>query len=225
MQAAEQKRTGTGILHRCRAAVEWRVRYLIRRNGVFQRFFFSRFKRKNPNAPVKLNLGCNIVYMDGWINIDVDWRVRADVYADIRKLTVIFPGESVDAILMSHVISYFSLEAAQRFFRLAYSLLRQGGTVIFEFPDIRKIAVSLTETRQIDDGEAYQRYLELLRPIFASVPETISGGRKYDTYVFAWSAMHMEKALRAAGFREIRVLPPEYHGRQILRDTRIEAVK
>ena len=203
----------------------WRVSYVIRHCKFYHSVFYKRFRRKNPNAPVQLNLGCNIVYMENWINVDVDWRVRADIYADIRKLSGIFPSESVDAILMSHVISYFSLEAARRFFKAVFSLLKPGGVSIFEFPDILKLARQLNETQSIDDDEALTHYLELLRPVFAYVPESVIGERKYDTYIFAWSAMHMQKELAAAGFCEIKVLPPELHGGQILRDTRIEASK
>ena len=209
------------ICHR----IKWRINFRFRNSKFFYRSFYKRLLRKETSTPVLLNLGCNIVYMENWINVDVDWRVKADIYADIRDLSRIFPGNSVDTILMSHVISYFSLEAARRFFRLAYSILKPGGKLVFEFPDIKKLATSFCEIDSIDDDDEFNRYLELLRPVFACIPEEKIGTERYDTYVFAWSAMHMKKELSLAGFREIEVLPPEYHGKQVLRDTRIECCK
>ena len=205
--------------------IKSRSLYLVRRNFLYCRTFYSRFRRKYPDRPVKLNLGCNVIYMEDWINVDFDKHFRADLYADLRKIAGFFPEGSVDAILLSHVISYLSHEDALRFFAAVRPMLKDNAPLILEFPDIKKIAGNVLQLDSCGNDAEWEQFVECLRPIFAFVPEQFTHGKKYDTYVFSWSAAQAKYQLEKAGYRKVLVLPPQYHNGLCNRDTRIEAYK
>ena len=108
---------------------------------------------------------------------------------------------------------------------MSYFLLKPNGKLILEFPDIQKIAKSLCEINSIDDIKLFETYLELLRPIYAFVPQKLIGETKYETYIFAWSAMHIKRELEKIGFVDIKIIAPKFHGGQVSRDTRVECRK
>ena len=203
--------------------VKWSILYRIRRSSIYHNLFYTLYKKKYPDAPVRLNLGCNCIYMDAWINLDNDKTVRADFYGDLRNIAAYFPTCSVDAVLLSHVISYLNLKDARSFFRSAFHILKDNAPLILEFPDIQKIAAKILTFDSCEDENTLYEYLECIRPIFALNFETEQLDKDYAKYIFAWSAMHICKELQKAGFRKISVLPTQYHPGYQNRDTRIEA--
>jgi len=53
----------------------------------------------------KLNLGCGMDYREGWVNLDSNPEVKADVYCDIER-TLPFGDNFFDLIHASHVIEH-----------------------------------------------------------------------------------------------------------------------
>jgi SAM-dependent methyltransferase len=56
----------------------------------------------------KLNLGCENEYLDGWVNLDLDKKVRADVYHNLDKFPYPFKDNEFDEILASHILEHVS---------------------------------------------------------------------------------------------------------------------
>jgi len=54
----------------------------------------------------KLNLGCEREYKEGWINLDFDRRVKADIYWDLNKYPYPFKNNEFDEILASSVLEH-----------------------------------------------------------------------------------------------------------------------
>jgi len=54
----------------------------------------------------KLNLGCGLNYKEGWINLDFDRNIRADIYWDLNKLPWPFEDEEFDFILMESILEH-----------------------------------------------------------------------------------------------------------------------
>lgn len=55
---------------------------------------------------MKLNLGCGADYREGWVNVDVVERAKADIYHDLEIFPWPFPNDCADYILMDNVIEH-----------------------------------------------------------------------------------------------------------------------
>lgn len=58
---------------------------------------------------IKLNLGCGKDYKDGWINVDFNKEVKADIYADLTK-KLPFKNNEVDEVLMDNTLEHIKRE-------------------------------------------------------------------------------------------------------------------
>ena len=54
----------------------------------------------------RLNLGCNKVYKEGWVNLDIDRNYKADVYHNLNIYPYPFKNKEFDYILASHIIEH-----------------------------------------------------------------------------------------------------------------------
>jgi len=93
---------------------------------------------------IKLHLGCQEKYLKGYINIDLPppehtvERVKADIYADVRKLS--YAHESVDEVRSHHLLEHFSRQEALVLLARWHSWLRMGGLLVVETPDFEESA-------------------------------------------------------------------------------------
>ena len=99
----------------------------------------------NQLSEVKLNLGSGGRPLKGWINIDnYDYEEgdtsrsgsEYDIKMDIRQLDV--DDESVDAILMVHVVEHFVRWQFMDLLDMCHAKLKKGGQFIIETPDLDK---------------------------------------------------------------------------------------
>ena len=85
--------------------------------------------------PLKLNLGCGNDVREGYINID-KYNIKADVKADIMKLP--YENDSVNEILISHVIEHISWRLHIVLFEEMHRVLSKEGKLIFAYPEFEK---------------------------------------------------------------------------------------
>jgi SAM-dependent methyltransferase len=81
---------------------------------------------------VRLNVGCADNKVDGFLNLDMDERVRPDVQWDVETTPLPFADSTFDCILASHV-----LEHVHRIIPLVYDfhrILKPGGHLIAVTP-------------------------------------------------------------------------------------------
>lgn len=185
----------------------------------YLRKIFFKTKKVEGKANLKLNLGCGQMYLPGWVNIDLDQNVKPDLLCGFNDLHHHFEKHSVDEILMLHSISYLRLWEARDFFKRTNEILKVGGTLTLEFPDLVKCAKVVTSANDLD------QYLEGVRGIFAFDLDQIKKKESFGTYSFGWSSWHIKKELLEMGFKEVQILDPETHGKRNWRDTRIIAKK
>jgi hypothetical protein len=174
---------------------------------------------QNPSL-LHLHLGCGSNYLDGWVNVDVMEECKADMIMNFKDIKKNFQPDTVGVILMIHSISYLRLWEARDFFSDAISLIRKGGKLILEFPDIAKCSKAL-----LDSENKVTDYLEAVRAIYAFDMEQIQRKEPFYTYTFGWSTWHISHELKKAGFTTIEIMAPQTHGPRVWRDTRIEAIK
>ena len=182
-------------------------------------FYYVKNNEQKSDRKLNLNLGCGQIYRDGWINVDIDKSVRTDICCDFIHLKNHFKTDTLDLIYMIHSISYLNLWESILFFEDAYELLKTGGVLELEFPDIQKCSKIIIENS--DNGN----YIEAVRAIYAFDLNQIKNKEVYKPYAFGWSGLYMKETLHKIGFSQVDILEPETHEKRNWRDTRIIAIK
>jgi SAM-dependent methyltransferase len=108
------------------------------------------FYSYNPHlkGEIKLHLGCGTKYRKEWCNIDAyptqdnethrgASKVTPDLWADILNLPA--HNNSVDIVYSSHVVEHFYRHQAIKLFQEIRRVLKPGGYVITEMPDLTRI--------------------------------------------------------------------------------------
>ncbi len=75
----------------------------------------------------RINLGCGGTYMDGWVNCDVNHRVKADVYFDANKPPYPLESDMAEFILMDNVMEH--LDDIPAVMDELYRILAPGGVL------------------------------------------------------------------------------------------------
>jgi len=183
-------------------------------------FYYRRLKSKVTfKSPLKLHLGCSVVYLKDYVNIDISSNSVADLKADFRELYKIYSPETVTEILVVHGISYLRYWECLDFFKQCYILLKKGGKLIIEFPDIEKCSSQLLKSRY-----NLVEYMEAVRGIYAFDLKQIRNREKFQTYAFGWSAWHLSEELKKTNFTDIVCSTGMLHSYS-WRDSRVEATK
>lgn len=92
---------------------------------------------------MKLNLGCGNLPMVGedWVNIDMAPGPHVDRVADILHLD--YPPESIDEIMLRHVIEHIHPDDWPGALIEWTAMLKVGGKIVIECPDFVKVAAGI----------------------------------------------------------------------------------
>lgn len=119
------------------------------------------------NSFTKLNLGCGDKVLDGYVNVDTAPSrkgIEPDVLADLRQLP--FDPESADEILAVHVIEHFYLWETRDLLSHWKSILRPGGALILECPNLLTAARSLVEDETLASDLSGKRGQHVMWPVY-----------------------------------------------------------
>lgn len=115
---------------------------------------------------IRLNLGCGAKVLDGWVNVDVVARGGAnyqqvkgkkpDVDADIRDLP--FDDDYADEAMAIHVLEHFYTWEAEDVLREWIRVLKPGGKLIIEVPDLDKVVYHILNETQIPNFTIWALY-------------------------------------------------------------------
>ncbi|MCC6049694.1 MAG: methyltransferase domain-containing protein [Thermofilum sp.] len=90
---------------------------------------------------MKLNLGCGLDVRDGYINIDVRKVHPKILVLDLEKeLLRPFPDSSAEEIIAKDFIEHLSWRVVEDFLRDCYRVLKRGGRMYIQVPDLEAIA-------------------------------------------------------------------------------------
>lgn len=146
-------------------------------------------------GPLKLHVGCGNTYLPGFVNIDNDPASVADIQADAMDLP--FPPDSVDEIHAYHLIEHFDLIHAHYLLAHWFSLMKPGGTLVIETPD-------LTDTFKTFMRSDENRKRTLLQWIYG----VDSPGMGHKT---GFDHRLLTRLLEQCGFEEIKRVDPLTH--------------
>ncbi len=146
--------------------------------------------------PIRLNLGSGPRRVAGWVNLDI-LGMDPDLHWDLQR-GIPFPDASVQATFLEHVLEHFAMEDALRVLRECRRVLVPGGVVRAGVPDFGLYMRSYAE-----DGDVIER----LRPgrptpLLAVAEVALQHGHRS-----VWDAMTLERALKEAGFADVRARP------------------
>lgn len=174
--------------------------------------------------PVKLNLGCGEKLLPGYVNVDLQ-RPKSTLPAeavflesDIRKLP--YEEGTVDEILASHIIEHFYIWEVPDMLSEWFRILKPGGKLTVDAPDIFKCAINLLQLRTT--GQPVTAINLGLWGFYGNpLPKDALGMHKW-----GWVPESVIQALVLTGFTEVVEAPPEKHGfKGPQRDMRIVATK
>jgi len=174
------------------------------------------------NQEININIGCGADYQPDCINIDRDPNVRSDISTDYTNIDQLFAPQSIASITLNHSIGYLPIWEAQDFFKKAKRLLKPGGKLVIETPNILKAIEKIqTSVASISNGEIAE-YIEGVRAFHAFGVDDMQTKNSYTPYSLSWSPEHIKHELQSAEFSQIKILPPQTHS--MWRDMRVEAV-
>lgn len=94
---------------------------------------------------MKLHLGCGKNIKDGYVNID--GFVKGDNVVNMDILHLSYPDDSIDEILAEHLFEHIPFKDEERIFTECFRLLRAGGKLVIETPDMEWLCKQFLEAK------------------------------------------------------------------------------
>jgi predicted SAM-dependent methyltransferase len=88
--------------------------------------------------PIRVHLGCGPVYLDGWLNLDIERGSRADIRVDLR-FGLPLPGESTSYVFSEHVFEHLELLDGKQLLRDICRSLAPSGVLRIAMPDLASL--------------------------------------------------------------------------------------
>jgi len=171
---------------------------------------------------VKINIGCGKQTWDDFYCVDAVRHQKASRPPDlihafefdgaILQNPLPLPGSCADEVHNYHFIEHFYRWEAPALINEFCRLLKPGGSLVMELPDIALAARNLLK------GHKDQL---CMWPIYGD-PSWVD---PYMCHRWGYTQLSITALLEEAGLTKIKISAPQTHGRRINRDMRIEAVK
>lgn len=180
--------------------------YLVKKNKLNK--IITEYKKNN--LPIKLHIGCGILYKDEWINIDnnSDNNIKKlDLNWDISK-NLPLTEASVDYIYNEHFIEHLTYVQGQNFLKNAFKILKHGGVARIACPDLDYLINGYIENnwREQDWVTKYNCQWIKSRCEMINICLNISPwGHQY-----VYNREDLTRALTEAGFRKENIYEVEY---------------
>jgi len=165
---------------------------------------------------VNIHIGCGDDIKPGYINID-EFNPLADLQIPIQAIE--YPENSVDRIEGYMVLEHLSLDDARSFLRNAHRMLKPGGILILEVPDLEKVSRLLLVFGS--DPEYLEKGAFGLRGIFGEPKPNMTIG---DIHKWGYTPSFAARLMEEAGFIKFAITDGMSHCYP-LRDMRLEAIK
>ncbi|MBU0580719.1 MAG: methyltransferase domain-containing protein [Candidatus Margulisbacteria bacterium] len=191
---------------------------IIRVFGFMKNFLYQ--LNLNSDKEKKLHLGCGKSKREGWINIDVDSKLKPDIVASAVKLNM-FKDCSTSIIEACHLLEHLTYDEAENALDEWFRVLKDNGKLYLELPDLRRCIELLCEKsgREAD----WFAMIGLYGDVAGIKKDGMTQVHKY-----GWTFEELERSLKKAGFREINKIPITQTWRKATkykRDMRIECIK
>lgn len=172
---------------------------------------------------MRVNFGCGRRVLDGWFNVDAVLSPRAPRAPELLHAVTFKRDGAIanplpladgcaDELQALHVVEHVCAWEAPALVGEWRRLLKSGGQLILELPDIEKAAQNLLRGR----GDQWCMW-----PFYGDP----SHRDPWMTHRWGYTPVTIMDLVAECGFVEIKVLPPQTHGPRPDRDMRVEARK
>lgn len=163
---------------------------------------------------MKLNIGCGKMVLDGWVNCDVQKNPKAkrapELLCDAKSVPL--ADGCADVVMALHLIEHFYFWDVECVLAEWRRLLKPGGKLILELPDLEKACKNLLS------GKNDQM---CMWPLYGD-----PGHRDpFMCHRWGYTPKTLKALLVANGFGSVKFAAPQTHGKRSNRDMRAEAVK
>lgn len=97
----------------------------------------------NGNGPLKLYVGSGDKRYPGYVGVDAVKRAGADIIAPADKIPL--PANCADEVMAIHLVEHAHYWEAPDLFREWFRLLKPGGLLVVELPDLVKCCRNIVE--------------------------------------------------------------------------------
>ena len=152
---------------------------------------------------LKLHLGCGGQRWQDFLNVDLYPAVEgqedtsrngciAEAWADMRNLGL--DEGSVDEIFTAHTLEHFVRWEAVEMLRHWHRMLKPGGKVVLETPDLLRVILNVFHPRRSRRRLAWNMF-------YGNQWNRID----YETHRYVWTASELKRELRAIGYSRVEV--------------------
>jgi GT2 family glycosyltransferase len=165
----------------------------------------SRHHPQIKDGVIKLNFGSGGIEIPGYVSID-KYDKRAYIRLDALECKSIIPNDSVDEIIAIHLIEHLSPYRISELFDVWKNMLKPGGKLILEMPDIEQTCKAFTNSTSRDEKYG------LINTIFCPLNTTNEGSPQDITapHLFGWWPESLLEHLSWAGFVDIKFMPEQH---------------
>lgn len=107
----------------------------------------KKIELKNTSHKIQLNVGCGIMTLSNYINIDMNY-MGADILMDARKLG--FIDNSIDKIVAYHLLEHLEYDDVISTLMDWYRILKPNGILDIELPDIMGVCKRYISEKSMD---------------------------------------------------------------------------
>lgn len=174
---------------------------------------------------MKIHMGCGARYWEGYTNIDIQPPEggKVDIQADLRKVPL--DDNVAEEIQAIHVFEHFYHWEAREVLQEWHRLLKPGGTLIMELPDLLKCCQNFVDqARGARVGKPNRDPNQLT---YWGIYGDPRAENPYMCHRWGWTPDTLSAFLKENGFKVIsKDKPTVFHavGRGV-RDMRVEAVR
>ncbi|MCB1836270.1 MAG: methyltransferase domain-containing protein [Alcanivoracaceae bacterium] len=163
---------------------------------------------------MRINVGCGRMVLDGWTNCDVQVSPKAPRPPEILCDAAAIPlkSEVADELMALHLIEHFYLWEVPAVLAEWRRLLKPGGRLILELPNLEAACRNLLAGRN-DQVSMW--------PLYGDPGHE----DPYMCHRWGYTPKTIKELLVRNAFSEVRIMPPKTHGRRVNRDMRVEAVR
>ena len=141
---------------------------------------------------MKVNLGSGSSYIEGWVNVDSNPDVRADVYMEAFDF-VRMQGSEIEELYMGHFLEHLMPASAAALLALVADELPEGARVSAVVPDMRAIFAAY-DAGEITNFELNDRY--------------VYSYEQPSHHVWCHDASSLAAVFAHAGYRDVQPIDP-----------------
>lgn len=159
---------------------------------------------------MKLNLGCGPNKLDGYVGCDIIDHPGVDYVCSVDSLP--FDDELVDEVLCEHIIEHLTFEQANRALVEWFRVLKVGGDLVIECPDLLGICKQFVESNEFGRYTSHNGRWPLICHLYGHQRGNSEDEKFSQIHKSGYTFEHLQYVLTGIGFEDFRAEEPVHGG-------------